>query len=276
VLIFLLFSSRWWLILRTQGFSQPYLALSGYRLAAFGVTYFTPGTQLGGEPLQVHLLHRRGEVPISTAVASVTLEKLLELLANFTFLLIGVITILSSGILGDKPSLTLMLLPIGLLVLPVGYLIPLWRGLHPISWLVERLARKFPGSVGLSRASQTASAAEKQVAQFCREHPRTLLLASAFSLVIWALKVFEFGLTLKFLGLPLALPQVITVLTAARLAYLMPLPAGLGSLEASQVMAMGLLGIAPAAGISLSLVIRARDVLVGVLGLWLGGVLVRK
>jgi hypothetical protein len=62
VLIFSLFSSRWWLILRAQGHPQPYLALSGYRLAAFGVTYFTPGTQLGGEPLQIYLLQRRGAV----------------------------------------------------------------------------------------------------------------------------------------------------------------------------------------------------------------------
>jgi hypothetical protein len=276
VLIFLLFSSRWWLILRTQGHSQPYLALSGYRLAAFGVTYFTPGTQLGGEPLQVYLLQRRGGIPTATAVASVALEKLLELVANFTFLLVGVTTILATGILGDRLSIGLLLLPIGLLVLPVGYLVPLWRGAHPISWVVERLARRFPGSIRLNQASQTASAAEREVARFCREHPRTLLLASSFSLVIWVLKVFEFGLTLQFLGLPLALPEVITALTAARLAYLMPFPAGLGSLEASQVLAMGLIGVTPAAGIALSLVIRARDVLLGVSGLWLGGVLARR
>ena len=52
--IFLLFSSRWWLILRSQGYHLPYLALSGYRLSAFSVSYFTPGTQFGGEPLQVY------------------------------------------------------------------------------------------------------------------------------------------------------------------------------------------------------------------------------
>jgi hypothetical protein len=50
----------------------------------------------------------------------------------------------------------------------------------------------------------------------------------------------------------------------------------LGSLEASQVLAMGLIGVTPAAGIALSLVIRARDVLLGVSGLWLGGVLARR
>ena len=50
-LVSLTFSARWWLILRAQGHRISYLTLAGYRLAAFGVTYFTPGPQFGGEPL---------------------------------------------------------------------------------------------------------------------------------------------------------------------------------------------------------------------------------
>ena len=46
--ILVLFASRWWLILRFLGYSRPYLSLVSYRLAAFGVSYFTPGPQLGG------------------------------------------------------------------------------------------------------------------------------------------------------------------------------------------------------------------------------------
>ena len=52
-LVLLSFSGRWWIILRSQGHRIPYLRLVGYRLAAFGVTYFTPGPQFGGEPVQV-------------------------------------------------------------------------------------------------------------------------------------------------------------------------------------------------------------------------------
>jgi hypothetical protein len=37
-------------------------------------------------------------------------------------------------------------------------------------------------------------------------------------------------------------------------------------------MAMGLIGVNPALGVSLSLIIRLRDVILGGLGLWLGGV----
>ena len=76
---------------------------------------------------------------------------------------------------------------------------------------------------------------------------------------------------LRVLGLNLTPVQTISVLTAARIAYLLPLPAGLGTLEASQVLALGALGLNPALGISLSLLIRARDVALGGFGLWWAG-----
>ena len=79
-LVLLTLSGRWWLILRAQGHSISYLTLAGYRLAAFGVSYFTPGPQFGGEPVQVYLVQRRHQVAHSTAMSAVTLDKSLELL----------------------------------------------------------------------------------------------------------------------------------------------------------------------------------------------------
>jgi hypothetical protein len=66
----------------------------------------------------------------------------------------------------------------------------------------------------------------------------------------------------------MTLPQLVTALTAARISILLLLPAGLGALEASQAMAFGVLGLDPAVGLSASLLIRARDSLLGLIGLW--------
>jgi uncharacterized membrane protein YbhN (UPF0104 family) len=43
--ILLFMNLRWWLILRTLGYRVSQLALLAYRLAGFGVSYFTPGPQ---------------------------------------------------------------------------------------------------------------------------------------------------------------------------------------------------------------------------------------
>lgn len=274
-LIFLLFSLRWWLILRAQGHHLSFFALTAYRLASFGVTYFTPGPQFGGEPLQIHMLRQREHLSTPTAVASVTIDKLFELLANFAFLMVGVAVILFGGTIQGGTHTELILFPAALLLLPFGYLVALWFGRLPFSWITKAITRRFSDSERLNQFKEIVISTESQVAIFCQGNPLALLLVATLSIVIWILMVFEFGLMLRFLGVRLNLPHILTALTAARIAFLLPLPAGLGTLEAGQVMAMGLIGVNPVVGVSLSLLIRARDVFLGGIGLWLGGLLSR-
>jgi len=54
------------------------------------------------------------------------------------------------------------------------------------------------------------------------------------------------------------------------------LPGGLGALEASQVFALGFFGISAASAMSLALFMRARDLLIGGLGLLLAGRMIAK
>ena len=56
----------------------------------------------------------------------------------------------------------------------------------------------------------------------------------------------------------------------------LPLPGGLGALEASQVFALGAFGISAASAISVTFLIRGRDLLIGGLGLLFAGNSVRK
>ena len=274
-IIFVLFSLRWWLILRAQGFRRSFTSLISYRLAGFGVTYFTPGPQFGGEPLQVYLLNQREGMETSTAAASVTIDKLLELLANFTFLLVGVAVILFGGALKGATPLELIILPVILLILPAVYLVALRYGRLPVSSLSNLHGDRIRRSPKLTRIFHTIQEIEIQVSEFCQKNVLVLLIAAALSVGIWVLMVFEFSLMLRFLGVGLNLAQVLIALTAARIAFLLPLPGGLGTLEAGQVMAMGLIGVSPVIGISMSLLIRARDFLLGGLGLWLGGIYTR-
>lgn len=274
-LIITLFSSRWWVILRAQGYPRLYSRLVLYRLAAFSMSYFTPGPQFGGEPLQVFLLKKREKVPFASAVASVTLDKLFELLANFTFLLIGMATVILAGVLEAKPSPMLLSLPAGLLIIPLGYLIALGLGFRPASTLFSALAKRFETSSRLREISLALDSAEMEIAGFYREKPAALVLSGSLSILIWLIMVYEFHLALRWLGAPLTLPQTVTALTASRLAFLLPLPSGLGTLEASQVLVMERLGINPAIGISLSLVIRARDLVFAGIGLLFGILLTR-
>ena len=279
-LVLFTMSGRWWLILRAQGHAISYLSLVGYRLAAFGVSYFTPGPQFGGEPLQVYLVQRRHQVAGATAISAVTLDKLLELLSNFTFLMGGVTCILLWQVFPGAVGRGVIILPFMLLALPMGLLLAIWGGRHPVSGTLKfgagflfwrRGSEPIAWLARYRQFCQTVWDSEEQATRFCRESPLALLQSLLISVVSWVVIVGEYWLMLHLLGLDLTPVQAISALTAARIAFLLPLPGGMGTLEASQVLALGALGLNPAAGISLSLLIRARDVALGGLGLWWGG-----
>lgn len=275
-IILVLFSSRWWLILRQQGYPLPYLSLVGYRLAAFGLAYFTPGPQIGGEPLQVHLLQRRHGIPAAAALASVSLDKLLEWLVNFVFVLTSVFLVLKGGLLKVSNGGQIIPVMFVLVALPAGYLLSVWKGHQPVSLILGRLSGKLAGSVILKRVQSPVATVEREIAQSFREHPGTILKSLFLSMLTWLALGAEYWLMLKFVGAQFGIIQTVLIMTAARLAFLTPLPGGLGALEAGQVLAMGALGVDPSLGISLSLLIRARDIVLGGLGLALGGLLARS
>ncbi|MAU00425.1 MAG: hypothetical protein CL608_25055 [Anaerolineaceae bacterium] len=262
-LVLLALNGRWWLLLRGLGYELPFWLLLGHRLAAFGVSYFTPGPHFGGEPVQVLLVERQHGVPRSAAVAAVSLDKTVELLLNFGFLALGVMLVLQTGLFGAALAGGTAVWLLLLLLLPSVYLWLIWQGRRPVTRLLRWLK--------IDRLATAVCHSEAQMNTLCQQNPGALLAAIGISGLSWELMIIEFYLMVSFLGVSLTLVQLIALLTAARVAYLLPLPGGLGTLEASQVWALSLMGFNPAVGIGLSLLIRLRDVTLGLLGLWWAG-----
>ena len=273
LLVLLTLNGRWWLLLRGLGYNLPYLALTGHRLAAFGISYFTPGPQFGGEPVQVILVERNHGVPRAAALTAVSLDKTLELTVNFTFLLAGIVVVLRTRTLGDGIAMATAVF--GLLLLlgfPLFFLVATWQGWQPLTrlWHWGKRLPLHRWDNFYDQAGQLIQTSEDQAASFCRERPFTLALALIISIISWLAMVTEYWLMLSFLSGPVTAVTTIILLTAARIAFLLPAPGGLGTLEASQLLAFAAVGLNPAIAVSLSLLIRARDVLMGTTGLWLG------
>ena len=90
LLIYALIGARWWLLVRVENPAARLIEAIAVRLSVFGASYFTFGPQVGGEPIQILYLRRRHGSTLARATATVALDKLLELLANFLFLLLGI------------------------------------------------------------------------------------------------------------------------------------------------------------------------------------------
>lgn len=267
-LILILITSRWNYFLKALYQYVPFFRLAGYRLAGFAVSYFTPGPQFGGEPLQVLLL-RRGQVNASTALTSVYLDKVMEVLSNFTFLIFGVLVLFQHGLISNA-SLGFVLVSPLVLLFPSVHFFALWKGYKPLSHFMRGLCHKYPKSQTLIRVNATIVQMEEEIIVFAREKPAVILLTVCISAFILMLMAIEFGLVYHFLGETLTAVEIIIVFVMARLAFLVPVPAGIGALEGSQVLAASLLGYNPAVGLAACVWIRARDLTLGLVGLWLG------
>jgi glycosyltransferase 2 family protein len=276
VLAVFIFSTRWWLALVALGYRIPFLAMVQYRLAAFSISYFTPGTQFGGEPLQIYALEKHHRLPRSAALASIAVEKLFELLANFTFLAFGLALIVQNSWISGSAPLLAAICALVLTSLPAAYLLALARDHRPLAALFARLPARLRSRPAFIKAGRLLQDTEVQVVGLLRCKPGAVLALFAVSLLIWIVSLAEYWLALYVLGAALTLPQTIIALTAARLAFLTPLPAGLGALEAGQMLALQAVGFGPVVGITISLWIRLRDLILASTGLLFGALLVHS
>jgi len=263
--IYALITLRWWIIVRAENKLIPYFPLLLVRVAVFGVSYFTFGPHVGGEPLQVFYLQRKYRLTFTHATASVIMDKLLELLANFFLLAVGLTAVFQAGILSTNGSSSWLSLS-GLVILclwPPVHIMFLYKQKYPVSAILRRI----PLLKKDSKIVRFIAASERLAGAFCRRHLPSLVSAIAVSLCAAVGMVSEFALITNFLDIQLPFWQTVAAWTAGWLALLAPLPGGLGALEASEVFALGMFGISATSAISVTLLMRARDLLVGGLGL---------
>jgi len=89
-----------------------------------------------------------------------------------------------------------------------------------------------------------------------------LLAALVLSIAGWLLTFFELYLVLSFFNISLSSSDFILLLVAMRLAFLLPLPGGIGTLEAAVLWVFSSLLLPETAAASLLALIRLRDLIV--------------
>lgn len=258
---------RWQLLGQALGTELPLTALFRLRQAGSAVSFLTPGPHFGGEPLQLYWLHCHWRLPLHRAVAVLGLDRFVETGTNITVLLAGVLMLLGTALLPVGEWLQVSAILTALLgVMLVSALLVLR---HP-AWLAERfrpLARRWradqaPAGEGSGWAALVALLRDAVSSQ----RPR-LWLALLLSLGGWAALLLELVLLLHFLGLSASAADIVLIMVAMRLAMLLPVPGGIGTIEASLLWSFRLLGLPVAAAAGLIALIRLRDVLVLLVGL---------
>jgi glycosyltransferase 2 family protein len=268
-----LMAVRWWQLLQALGAPVGMCTICAYRFAGSAVNYLTPGPHFGGEPLLVYLLHRRHGIPLPAAATSVALDRILELWASIVVLSFSLImlTVTGSGPFAGRWALPLA---VTLLAAVVALLVALCMGKHPLSrffsWYMRLCGMDHCPPVSFAgRFLEALIQGETLTESLLRRHRRPFLLANLYSLGQWLGVFIECWLMAALLGYSLSFLQLLTLVITARLAFLTPLPAGLGVLESALPWVTAALGLGSVLGFSLCLLIRARDIFFSLAGLGL-------
>ena len=270
LLILLLASLRWQALARALGVELPLHQLVQVRQAGSAINFLTPGPQFGGEPLQVLWLHRVFKLPLQQAVLVLGLDRFCETTINMLTLLTLVLLLgFTSFATQNWLHVALLLLASLAAIVAAATLI-----LMQPRWLTARfrsIATRFHLHPQLSRIEHHWQHGGEALRQAFRHGQRLLWRALLLSLLLWAALMSELVLLLHLLELSLSPNAFILMLVSMRLSMLLPLPGGIGPVEAALVWSFRLLHLPATAALGMIALTRLRDVVVlgfGLACLW--------
>jgi len=232
--------------------------LTLYRSTAHSLATIIPSGKIGGDPLRVWLAVR-GKVAAGAAIASVAVDRTLEIASTAPFSLAFAAVLLSQGVprLGEA-LITMGVATLGLLLGIALAVRRLRRGSGLVTALVENT--KIDRFEFVSSRVEVIEDSERGAARLSSDIPR---LRTAFAAGLFAnvLVIAEFALLLSAFGLPANPVSVVAALFATGAAHLLPVPAGIGVLEGAQIWIFTMLGYSADVGLAVALVARLRELL---------------
>ena len=264
--VFLTYAKRWSIVLVAMGGDRPPPALHtllGFRAAAHAVSTLLPSAHLSGEPMRAFLLRRRRRGWTRT-IASVTMDRMLDLTASSILGPAYVVVFFLANDVSAWAAPWVMGGMIACLVALAGFYLHSYRRGTVISLLTRR--GFFP------RARGSLESIDRLLTEFLRT--RSFLAALALSFLAEGLIIAELWTLAAAFALPISLSTLVGVMVGMGIAQLLPIPAAIGSLEATEVGVLTIAGGSASLGLAVGLVVRVREtqwILVGLSVLYVEG-----
>jgi uncharacterized protein (TIRG00374 family) len=251
-------SWRWGYILSGLDGAPSLLRLTLYRSAAHCLAVLVPSGKLGGDPLRAWLA-ARDRVGAGKAIASVAVDRTIEMASTAPFSLLFAALLLQHGI----PQLERVVVAVGVgtIGLAVGIFVAvrrLRRGAGLVTPLV--LSMRLDRFHFVDRQLDVMADSEASAARLV-EQSRRMLGAFVAGLVANLLVIGEFFLLLSAFGLPTDPIAIVAAIFATGAAHMLPIPAGIGVLEGATMWLFQLLGYSADVGLAVGLAARLRELI---------------
>ena len=259
--------TAWWLLEGTGPARWPRFAWG--RMVRDSAAELLPLSQLGGYVIGARAVTLAG-VPAVFAAASTVVDVTVELVAQLGYTLVGLLLLdrLRPGSGFVAPVLAGVAV---MAALVVAFVTVQRRGIGPVERAGAGLAR-----VLLGRTLGGSGQVQVEVLALHARGP-ALFAACAIHGASWLLNGVETWLTLRLMGVRLGVGEglVIDSLLYGMRSVAFAVPSALGVQEGGLILLCGLFGVGADAALALSLIKRARDIVIGVPALlawqWLEG-----
>lgn len=257
-------TGRWRLLLSGLGASPSLLRLVAYRSAGQTLAALVPSARIGGDPLRAWLVTRVGVSP-PDAISSVAVDRVLEIGAAAPFSIVFAVVLIQHGIPELRSALLTVIVATAALALAA---VSTSRRLRKGKGLVTSFVRRtrLDALQAVAKQMDVLGKSETAAAKLVAEH-RRLELAFAAGLGTNVLVMLEYGLLLSAFGLPADVVSIVASIFASAAAHQLPVPAGVGVLEAGQIWIFGMLGHPPEVGLAAGFAVRLREIVWALPGL---------
>lgn len=244
---------RWRMVLRALGVSVPLSSLLSMWFAGVTVSSVTTGAKLGGDPLRAFLLVKR-PVPPGPAVASVIIDRAIELLANLSFAVVYCTLFATRNqALGEQLLLAVVLGGLSFFAVGIYLVRRLGRG---GSLMRGRFARM------LERLGATPEALidiEDSLRLLLFQRRSQMGWIIGFALFLNALIFLEFTIAFQVFAASPTLPELAGAIMGVGLAHALPIPGSVGALEGAQAAIFSFQGSGTGLAVTAAIVARSRD-----------------
>ncbi|HZN57484.1 MAG TPA: lysylphosphatidylglycerol synthase domain-containing protein [Planctomycetota bacterium] len=255
-------SSMAWAVLieRRLRPSKSFLLLA--RWIAESVNNILPVAQVGGDVVRARMASRAG-VPPADAAASVIGDVTAGLLTELAFAALGFVWLLRRHDVENVGGIAIGLAVLG--ALATALLVTQRSGV--LKWLIRRLATY----LGRRAQLHVEAGAESLASSLSALHARRAAFAGCCCgrFLGWTLGAGEVYVALRFLRAPVSILDAMMLegLSQAIRTTAFFVPGALGVQEGGLIVLGGVVGLAPELSLTLSLIKRARELLLGIPGL---------
>jgi len=260
------FASTWRLqvILKAYEKKVPFFSLLYQNIAGYALCYVTPAVRLGGEPLKAYMLKKENNIDLKTGSSALILDKFVELFGSAIIGIIGLILLFFLPNISPILKIILAIIIIlGVFILFIIYYLtitdkgPFLHLYKLLEFFILKKSKKF---------EKILKQVEDKMKNFFVNHKKEFLISFSFYCLYGFISVFELKFLLLALGIQASITEAILILVVLGIVNLIPVPAGLGFLEAGQSGLFEILKSSGVIGLAFSLLIRLRNITFTVIG----------